>query len=96
MERRRWPPHSSSRSLSFHSNAQKMIHGIHHAFLVLSGLTVLSTIAFRELISTDRDTVRQHEIFQHAGSRKKGHHPYHPDQRNRGLEASSRRSCDFV
>jgi hypothetical protein len=94
MARRRWPPHSSFRSLSFERT--EMIHGIHYAFLVLSGLTVLSTIAFRELISTDRDTVRQHEIFQHDGSRKKGHHPYHPDQRNRGLEASSRRSCDFV
>ena len=85
MARRRWPRIlHSDRS---HSNAQKMIHGIHYAFLVLSGLTILSTIAFRELISTGRDTVRQHEIFQHAGARKKGHHPYHPNQRNRGLEA---------
>jgi len=48
-----------------------------YAFLVLSALTVLSNIAFRE-------------------SRKMGYHPYHPNQRNRGLEASSRRSYDFV
>ena len=30
-----------------------MIHGIHYAFFVLGGLTVMSTIVFRELKSTD-------------------------------------------
>ena len=33
----------------FHSNAAEMIQGIHKAFFVLGGLTVISTIIFREL-----------------------------------------------
>jgi hypothetical protein len=44
----------------FHSSAPEMIHGIHQAFFVLGGLTVLSTIVFRELKSTDGDTVSRH------------------------------------
>jgi hypothetical protein len=51
----------------FHSNAAQMIRGIHHAFFVLGALTVLSTIVFRELQSTDGDTVSQHKTLQHAG-----------------------------
>lgn len=31
------------------SNATQFIHGVHRAFLVLGGMTVLSTIVFREL-----------------------------------------------
>jgi EmrB/QacA subfamily drug resistance transporter len=50
-----------------HSSAPEMIRGIHHAFFVLGGLTVLSTIVFRELKSADGDTVSQHKILQHAG-----------------------------
>ncbi len=38
----------------FHSNAPEMIHGIHQAFLVLGGLTIFSTIVFRELKSRGR------------------------------------------
>jgi hypothetical protein len=41
----------------FHTNAPEMIHGIHHAFLVLGGLTALSAIVFRELKKGDGDTV---------------------------------------
>ena len=51
----------------FHSSAPEMIHGIHQAFLVLGGLTILSTIVFRELKSGDGDTVSQHKVLQHVG-----------------------------
>jgi hypothetical protein len=43
----------------FHSNASEMIHGIHQAFLLLGGLTILSTMVFRELKSGDGDAVSQ-------------------------------------
>jgi len=48
----------------FHSSAPQMIHGIHRAFFVLGALTILSTIVFRELRSTDGDTVSQHKVVQ--------------------------------
>ena len=48
----------------FHSSAPEMIHGIHQAFFVLGGMTVLSTIVFRELKSGDGDTVSQHEVLR--------------------------------
>jgi hypothetical protein len=51
----------------FHSNAPEMIRGIHQAFFVLGGLTVLSTIVFRELKSADGEAVSQHKILTHAG-----------------------------
>jgi len=51
----------------FHSSAPEMIHGIHQAFLVLGGLTVLSAIVFRELKNDDGDTVSQHKVVQHVG-----------------------------
>jgi hypothetical protein len=51
----------------FHSNAPQMIHGIHQAFLVLGGLTILSTIVFWELKSGDGDTVSQQKILRSAG-----------------------------
>jgi hypothetical protein len=44
-----------------------MIHGIHNAFFVLGGITVLSTIVFRELKSTDGENTSQHKVLQHAG-----------------------------
>jgi EmrB/QacA subfamily drug resistance transporter len=49
-----------------HSDAPEMIHGIHHAFLVLGGVTILSTIIFSELKSTDGETTSQHKVLQHA------------------------------
>jgi EmrB/QacA subfamily drug resistance transporter len=42
------------------------IHGIHKAFFVLGGFTVLSTIIFRSLRSGDGDNVSQHKVL-HAG-----------------------------
>ncbi len=44
----------------FHSSAPEMIHGIHKAFFVLGGLTVLSTLIFGELKSGDGDNVSRH------------------------------------
>jgi EmrB/QacA subfamily drug resistance transporter len=51
----------------FHSSGPEMIHGIHEAFLVLGGLTVLSTLIFAELRSGDGDNVSQHKALEHAG-----------------------------
>jgi EmrB/QacA subfamily drug resistance transporter len=51
----------------FHSSAPEMIHGIHKAFLVLGGLTVLSSVIFSELKSGDGDTVSQHKVLEHPG-----------------------------
>ena len=46
----------------FHSDPSQMIHGVHQAFMVLGGLTVLSTIVFRELKNNDGDNVSQHNV----------------------------------
>ena len=51
----------------FHTSAPEMIRGIHLAFLVLGGLTVLSAIVFRELKNADGDTVSLHKVLQHVG-----------------------------
>jgi MFS family permease len=51
----------------FHAGAAEMIHGIHQAFLVLGGWTILSAIIFRELKSDDGDTVSLHKAMQHVG-----------------------------
>jgi MFS family permease len=50
----------------FHSSAAQMIHGIHSAFFVLGAITVLSTIVFRKLRSTDGSATSQHKILQHS------------------------------
>jgi EmrB/QacA subfamily drug resistance transporter len=50
----------------FHSNAPEMIQGIHSAFFVLGGITVLSTIVFGKLKSTDGDATSRHAVLQHA------------------------------
>jgi EmrB/QacA subfamily drug resistance transporter len=44
----------------FHSDATQLIHGIHKAFLVLGGLTILSSLIFRELRRDDGDNVSRH------------------------------------
>jgi hypothetical protein len=44
-----------------------MIHGIHQAFLILGGLTILSAIVFRELKNGDGDSVSQHQVLRSAG-----------------------------
>jgi EmrB/QacA subfamily drug resistance transporter len=48
------------------SSAPQFIHGIHRAFLVLGGMTLLSTIVFRELKRGDGDAVSQRTEV-HAG-----------------------------
>jgi EmrB/QacA subfamily drug resistance transporter len=45
----------------FNASSPEMIHGIHQAFLVLGGLTILSTLVFRELQSDDGDAVSLHK-----------------------------------
>jgi hypothetical protein len=51
----------------FHASAAEMIHGIHRAFLVLGGLTILSTMVFVGLRSGDGDIVSQHKVMPAAG-----------------------------
>jgi MFS family permease len=41
------------------SNALQFIHGLHRAFFVLGGMTILSTVVFRELKKGDGDAVSQ-------------------------------------
>jgi len=41
------------------SSAPQFIHGVHRAFFVLGGMTILSTIVFRELNKDDGDAVSQ-------------------------------------
>ena len=43
-----------------------MIHGIHHAFLALGGLTIISTLIFGSLQSSDGDNVSQHQLTHHV------------------------------
>ena len=45
----------------FSASALEMIHGVHQAFLVLGGLTILSTLVFRDLKSDDGNAVSQHK-----------------------------------
>ena len=63
--RRRWSPRSSF-PIAITSSAPQFIHGIHRAFFVLGGMTVLSTIIFRELKRGDGDAVSQGKEI-HAG-----------------------------
>jgi EmrB/QacA subfamily drug resistance transporter len=51
----------------FNTSAPQLIHGIHQAFLLLGGLTMLSTIVFRGLKDDDGDVVSQHKAVLHAG-----------------------------
>jgi EmrB/QacA subfamily drug resistance transporter len=51
----------------FSSDPGEMIHGVHQAFLVLGGLTVLSTIVFRELKTNDGDNVSRHNVVVPEG-----------------------------
>jgi hypothetical protein len=45
------------------SSAPQFIHGIHRAFLVLGGMTLLSTIVFRELKRGEGDAVNQRTVL---------------------------------
>ena len=51
----------------FHSSPSQMIHGIHHAFLVMGGFTVISTLIFSELKKEDGANVSQHQAVEHLG-----------------------------
>jgi EmrB/QacA subfamily drug resistance transporter len=46
----------------FRSDTPQMIHGIHLAFLVLGGLTVLSSVVFGALRQEDGDSVSRHNM----------------------------------
>jgi EmrB/QacA subfamily drug resistance transporter len=50
-----------------HTSAPEMIHGIHQAFLVLGGWTILSTLTFRKLKSDDGNSVSQHKVLPPVG-----------------------------
>ena len=50
----------------YRSNPAQFIHGIHHAFFVLGGMTLLSTLVFRGLKRGDGDAVSQGKEL-HAG-----------------------------
>jgi EmrB/QacA subfamily drug resistance transporter len=51
----------------FHTSPPEMIHGIHYAFFVLGGITVLSTVVFRELKNADGASTSRHKVLEHAG-----------------------------
>ncbi len=51
----------------FHTNGSQMIHGIHKAFFALGGLTILSSIVFRELKNEDGSAVSQRKSLPHVG-----------------------------
>jgi EmrB/QacA subfamily drug resistance transporter len=44
----------------FHANAGELIHGIHHAFLLLGGWMILTTITFMRLRNSDGAAVSQY------------------------------------
>jgi EmrB/QacA subfamily drug resistance transporter len=44
-----------------HATAPEMIHGLHLALWVLGGLTIVSTVVFKELKSGDGDAVSRHK-----------------------------------
>jgi EmrB/QacA subfamily drug resistance transporter len=47
----------------FSSNGAEIIHGIHKAFLVLGGLTIVSALVFRELRADDGSAISQHKAI---------------------------------
>jgi MFS family permease len=51
----------------FHTSPPEMVQGIHRAFLVLGGLTAVSSLVFHELKKEDGDSVSQHKAPQHVG-----------------------------
>jgi EmrB/QacA subfamily drug resistance transporter len=46
----------------FNANAPDMIHSIHQAFLVLGGVTLISTLVFRDLKGDDGSVVSRHKV----------------------------------
>jgi EmrB/QacA subfamily drug resistance transporter len=51
----------------FSSDAAQMIHGIHKAFVVLGGLTIVSALVFRELRGDDGSAISQHKAILPVG-----------------------------
>lgn len=51
----------------FKSNPTEMIHGVHRAFFVLGGMTILSSIVFRQLRRGDGSAVAGHKGALPAG-----------------------------
>ncbi len=49
-----------------HSTAAEMISGIHKAFVLLGGLTVLSTMVFTKLKNTDGSLASRHDVIGEA------------------------------
>jgi EmrB/QacA subfamily drug resistance transporter len=49
----------------FHTSAPQMIHGIHLAFLILGGWTIVSALIFCELKKNDGSTLSQHKALPH-------------------------------
>jgi hypothetical protein len=47
----------------YRSNPMQFIRGIHHAFFVLGGMTIFSTVVFRELKKGDGDLVSQRKAL---------------------------------
>jgi EmrB/QacA subfamily drug resistance transporter len=50
----------------FHADAPQLLHGIHQAFLVLGGLTILSEAVFLELRRDDGESISLHEVHHGA------------------------------
>ncbi len=44
----------------YHSSATEMIHGIHQAFFLMGGMTIVSSVVFHQLRKTDGDAVARH------------------------------------
>ncbi|HTH48753.1 MAG TPA: MFS transporter [Candidatus Limnocylindria bacterium] len=44
----------------YHASAPEMIHGIHQAFCVMGGMTIVSSVVFHQLKTTDGDVVARH------------------------------------
>ncbi|HEY4972262.1 MAG TPA: hypothetical protein VII41_01560, partial [Steroidobacteraceae bacterium] len=45
------------------SDPSELIHGIHQAFLLLGGFTIVSVIVFLRLKSADGSNVSQHKVI---------------------------------
>lgn len=51
----------------FHSTAPQMIHGIHTAFIILGGFTILSSLIFQQLKKDDGNALSLYKALQHPG-----------------------------
>ena len=49
------------------SNPSQMIYGVHLALLILGGMTIISTVVFRELRQGDGGKVSRQKVPQHPG-----------------------------